>query len=69
MIQLLQLARADQVADGDFAMDLVDEFEQDEVTSADILFVIDNSGSMGIWQTALTDNFSSFIGVFSVTGV
>ena len=61
--------RADQVADGDFALDLVDDFEQDEVTSADILFVIDNSGSMSIWQTALTDNFTSFIGVFAVTGV
>ena len=63
------LARADQDADGEFAIDLIDDFEQDEVTSADILFVIDNSGSMGIWQTALTDNFNSFIGVFSVTGV
>ena len=63
------IARADQVADGDFALDLVDDFEQDEVTSADILFVIDNSGSMGVWQTALTDNFNSFIGVFGITGV
>ena len=63
------LARADQVAEGDFAIDLIDDFEQDEVTSADILFVIDNSGSMSIWQTALTDNFTSFIGVFAVTGV
>jgi hypothetical protein len=60
---------ADQIADGDFVRDVNDEFEQDEVTSADILFVIDNSGSMGGWQTALTDNFSSFISVFSVTGV
>ena len=63
------MARADQVADGDFAIDLIDNFEQDEVTSADILFVIDNSGSMGVWQTALTDNFSAFIGVFAVTGI
>jgi hypothetical protein len=63
------MARADQIADGDFALNLIDEFEQDEVTSADILFVIDNSGSMGVWQTALTDNFSAFIGVFAVTGV
>lgn len=61
--------RADQIADGNFAINLIDEFEQDEVTSADILFVIDNSGSMGVWQTALTDNFSAFIGVFSITGV
>ena len=37
--------------------------------NSDILFVIDNSGSMGVWQTALTDNFSAFIGVFAVTGV
>ena len=60
---------ADQLAEGDFIRDINDEFEQDEVTSADILFVIDNSGSMGVWQTALTDNFSSFISVFGVTGV
>jgi len=60
---------ADQIAEGDFIRRVNDEFEQDEVTSADILFVIDNSGSMGGWQTALTDNFSSFISVFSVTGV
>ena len=63
------MVRADQIADGDFALDLIDDFEQDEVTSADILFVIDNSGSMGVWQTALTDNFNSFIGVFAITGV
>jgi len=62
-------ALADQIAEGDFISDVNDEFEQDEVTSADILFVIDNSGSMGVWQTALTDNFSSFISVFGVTGV
>ena len=61
--------RADQIADGDFALNLIDEYEQDEVTSADILFVIDNSGSMGVWQTALTDNFNSFIGVFAITGI
>jgi len=61
--------RADQIADGDFALNLIDGYEQDEVTSADILFVIDNSGSMGVWQTALTDNFNSFIGVFAITGV
>lgn len=60
---------ADQIAEGDFIRDVSDEFEQDEVTSADILFVIDNSGSMGVWQTALTDNFNSFISVFAVTGV
>ena len=62
-------ARADQDASGTFASSVTDEFEQEGITTADILFVIDNSGSMGIWQTALTDNFNSFISVFSVTGV
>lgn len=63
------IARADQDASGSFASSITDEFEQEGITTADILFVIDNSGSMGIWQTALTDNFNSFISVFSVTGV
>jgi len=62
-------ARADQDAIGEFSSSVTDEFEQEGITSADILFVIDNSGSMGIWQTALTDNFNSFIGVFAITGV
>jgi hypothetical protein len=60
---------ADQDATGAFSSSVTDEFEQEGITTADILFVIDNSGSMGIWQTALTDNFTSFISVFSVTGV
>lgn len=62
-------ARADQDAIGEFSSSITDEFEQEGITTADILFVIDNSGSMGIWQTALTDNFNSFISVFSITGV
>jgi hypothetical protein len=63
------IARADQDATGEFSSSVTDEFEQEGITTADILFVIDNSGSMGIWQTALTDNFTAFISVFSVTGV
>jgi len=63
------VARADQDAIGLFSSSVTDEFEQEGITTADILFVIDNSGSMGIWQTALTDNFTAFISVFSVTGV
>ena len=63
------LATADQVAIGEFYDTIEDEFEQSDISSADILFVIDNSGSMGIWQTVLADNFTSFIDVFAVTGV
>jgi hypothetical protein len=63
------IARADQDAIGYFSSSVTDEFEQEGITTADILFVIDNSGSMGIWQTALSDNFNSFISVFAITGV
>jgi hypothetical protein len=66
---IVPVARADQDAIGLFSSSVTDEFEQEGITAADILFVIDNSGSMGIWQTALTDNFNSFISVFAITGV
>jgi hypothetical protein len=62
-------ARADQDAIGAYS-DWHDEiFIQEEISSADILFVVDNSGSMNTWQTALATNFSSFIGVFTSSGV
>ena len=62
-------ARADQDAIGEYS-DWRDEiFIQEEISSADILFVVDNSGSMNSWQTALATNFSSFIGVFTSSGV
>jgi len=63
------VVRSDHLAAGAYSRILSERFEQDEISSADILFVIDNSGSMSMWQTALTDNFSSFISVFSLTGV
>lgn len=43
--------------------------EQEEVGIIDILFVIDNSCSMGRNQTNLTDNFDIFMNVFQVSGV
>jgi hypothetical protein len=62
-------ARAEQEAIGAYS-DWHDEiFIQEEISSADILFVVDNSGSMNTWQTALATNFSSFIGVFTISGV
>jgi len=39
----------------------VDEFQQNGENSTDILFVVDNSGSMGPFQADLATNFSSFI--------
>ena len=38
-------------------------------TDVDILFVIDNSGSMGSNQSSFKSNFSSFISVFAAAGV
>jgi hypothetical protein len=48
---------------GEGAVDAIneDKFEQLETPQVDILFVIDNSGSMGEEQASLTANFSSFI--------
>jgi len=63
------VVRSDHLAEGAYSRVMSERFEQEEISSADILFVIDNSGSMGVWQTALTDNFNSFIGVFALTGV
>jgi len=41
--------------------DQTDVFHQPSEVKSDVLFVIDNSGSMGWAQTALANNFSSFI--------
>ena len=48
---------------------VTDNFEQDGHYITDILFVIDNSGSMYSNQTNLKNNFDSFIAVFSAAGV
>ncbi len=41
--------------------DQTDVFHQPDKVKSDVLFVVDNSGSMGEEQTALADNFDSFI--------
>lgn len=46
-----------------------DEFEQDTLEDIDILFVIDNSGSMNWAQTSLANNFDTFINIFTLSGV
>lgn len=43
----------------------VDEFQQRTVQKSDILFVVDNSGSMGDDQEELAANFDQFISSFS----
>ena len=55
---------ANQDANGEYSSRMEEVFDQEEISAADIIFVVDNSGSMSLWQTALADNFNSFISVF-----
>jgi len=48
---------------------VTDEFEQETLTDIDILFVIDNSGSMRNIQTNIANNFDIFINIFAASGV
>jgi hypothetical protein len=60
---------ANQDANGEYSSRMEEVFDQEEISAADIIFVVDNSGSMSLWQTALADNFNSFISVFISSGV
>ncbi len=57
-----------QGGDGVFEQVVVQEHIQEEIAILDIIFVIDNSGSMGIFQTALRNQMTSFMNVFVSTG-
>jgi hypothetical protein len=63
------IAYSDHDGDGDYIGWVSDSFDQDETLDVDILFVIDNSGSMGSNQTNFKSNFSSFISVFAAAGI
>ena len=54
---------------GDYEAWLTDEFIQDGTIDVDILFVIDNSGSMGSNQTNIKNNFDTFMNAFTAAGV
>ena len=60
---------ADQEGMGDYEAIVTDEFDQDGNARSDILFVIDNSGSMTSNQTNFKNNFDSFMTVFEAAGV
>jgi hypothetical protein len=63
------IAVAEQEGLGDYETWITDNFTQDEEASVDILFVVDNSGSMSSNQTNLKDNFDAFMAVFVSAGV
>ena len=54
---------------GDYKTWVEDSFTQDGDAEVDILFVVDNSGSMSSNQTNLKNNFGDFMSVFVSTGV
>jgi hypothetical protein len=60
---------ADQIGMGDYEDIVTDNFDQDGNARSDILFVIDNSGSMSSNQTNFKNNFDSFMTVFEAAGV
>jgi len=63
------LTLSDQYGSGMYYSSVMDTFTQSNVLMSDILFVIDNSCSMGSWQTHVATNFDSFITVFKNSGV
>ena len=62
-------AYADQDALGDYEAWVTDSFSQEGDAIVDILFVVDNSGSMSSNQTNLKNNFDDFMAVFVSAGV
>ena len=63
------VAYADHDAIGDYEYWVADNFTQDGDSTVDILFVVDNSGSMSSNQTNLKNNFGDFMSVFVSAGV
>lgn len=54
---------------GEYESWVLDSFTQDGEIAVDILFVVDNSGSMSSNQTNLKNNFDDFMAVFVSAGV
>ncbi len=52
-----------------FADSMTDEYEQEGNNMTDILWVIDNSGSMGDDQNSLATNFSAFLSIVDVLDI
>jgi len=63
------VVNSDQDGLGDYEAWVTDAFIQDGTVDVDILFVIDNSGSMGSNQTNIKNNFDTFMNAFTAAGV
>ena len=62
------LVITEQVGDGDVEQWYSQTWQQEEIPVLDVLWVIDNSGSMNQFQTSLSTNISSFMTAFAQTG-
>lgn len=62
------LVITEQVGDGDVEQWHTQTWEQEEIPVLDVLWVIDNSGSMNQFQTDLSLNISSFMSAFTQSG-
>ncbi len=62
------LVITEQIGDGDVEQWFSQTWQQEEIPVLDVLWVIDNSGSMNQFQTSLSTNISSFITAFAQTG-
>ena len=63
------VVQSDHSGLGDYEGWVLDNFTQDGEVAVDILFVVDNSGSMSSNQTNLKNNFDDFIAVYVGAGV
>ena len=57
-----------QKGNGDVEHWIIQEWIQEEEKIYDILWIIDNSGSMNTFQTRLSDNMSNFMSYLNLTG-
>ena len=62
------LVITEQIGDGDVEQWYTQTWQQEEIPVLDVLWVIDNSGSMNQFQTSLSNNISSFMTAFAQTG-
>ena len=64
----LPMVEAVQYGEGDVEHWYTQTWQQEEIPVLDVLWVIDNSGSMNQFQTSLSTNISSFMTAFAQTG-
>lgn len=65
---VLPLAEVIQYGEGDVEHWHVQTHVQEEIALLDVLFVVDNSGSMNIFQQELSSQMSAFMNVFDSSG-